>query len=573
MDEFSIIGISRGNEYSPNHVDNDAAIFNKVADELRLLGCKVELYAEKEFVACGAKADVIFDMARDRVTIARLKSLEDEGALVVNSAYGIDNCVRRPMTELLIQHGVPHPRSFVISTDRQFEEDCYPCWIKRGDSHAMVKEDVCYATGKEEVERVLADFRSRHIPVAVINEHLQGDLIKFYGVFRAAHPLYTIVTPEQNQAFIRSLLRKYDEGGILPKWELASNETGTMIGYHAVSVIADAMMKKQCDFDVKKALEACIRSSVYDTTGVTPMMDRQILNGKLMPVSIKYKNELGYIPCDKVGGSVSQGLEFAYNDWLIAQMMKEHNRKDFYDKYMELSRNYRNYFDPETKLMRGRLSDGSWITSFDPASVQRPSNYVEGNAWQWAWFVPQDVEGLMELVGGQKYFEAHLDTLFTTSSELTGDPNAAADVTGMIGQYAHGNEPSHHIPYLYNYAGAPRKTQALVDHILRTLYHNDPNGLSGNEDVGQMSAWYALSAMGFYSFCPGRPVYEIGRPIFDKVTIHLSNGKDFVIQAKNNSVENKYIRSMKLNGEDLAEPRFSHFDLMKGGELIFEMEN
>lgn len=398
-------------------------------------------------------------------------------------------------------------------------------------------------------------------------------VFSLWDTFRAAHPLYTIVTPEQNQAFIRSLLRKYDEGGILPKWELASNETGTMIGYHAVSVIADAMMKKQCDFDVKKALEACIRSSIYDTTGVTPMMDRQILNGKLMPVSIKYKNELGYIPCDKVGGSVSQGLEFAYNDWLIAQMMKEHNRKDLYDKYMELSRNYRNYFDPETKLMRGRLSDGSWITPFDPASVQRPSNYVEGNAWQWAWFVPQDVEGLMELVGGQKSFEAHLDTLFTTSSELTGDPNAAADVTGMIGQYAHGNEPSHHIPYLYNYAGAPRKTQALVDHILRTLYHNDPNGLSGNEDVGQMSAWYALSAMGFYSFCPGRPVYEIGRPIFDKVTIHLSNGKDFVIQAKNNSVENKYIRSMKLNGEDLAEPRFSHFDLMKGGELIFEMEN
>lgn len=398
-------------------------------------------------------------------------------------------------------------------------------------------------------------------------------VFSLWDTFRAAHPLYTIVTPEQNQAFIRSLLRKYDEGGILPKWELASNETGTMIGYHAVSVIADAMMKKQCDFDVKKALEACIRSSVYDTTGVTPMMDRQILNGKLMPVSIKYKNELGYIPCDKVGGSVSQGLEFAYNDWLIAQMMKEHNRKDLYDKYMELSRNYRNYFDPETKLMRGRLSDGSWITPFDPASVQRPSNYVEGNAWQWAWFVPQDVEGLMELVGGQKSFEAHLDTLFTTSSELTGDPNAAADVTGMVGQYAHGNEPSHHIPYLYNYAGAPRKTQALVDHILRTLYHNDPNGLSGNEDVGQMSAWYALSAMGFYSFCPGRPVYEIGRPIFDKVTIHLSNGKDFVIQAKNNSVENKYIRSMKLNGEELAKPRFSHFDLMKGGELIFEMEN
>ncbi|WP_300704863.1 GH92 family glycosyl hydrolase [Bacteroides sp.] len=402
--------------------------------------------------------------------------------------------------------------------------------------------------------------------------YINYTVFSLWDTFRAAHPLYTIITPELNQAFIRSLLRKYDESGILPKWELASNETGTMIGYHAVSVIADAMMKKQCNFDVNKALEACIRSSVYDTTGITPMMDREILLEKLMSPAIKYKNELGYIPCDKVGGSVSQGLEIAYNDWLIAQLMKENNRKDLYDKYMDLSKAYRNYFDPETKLMRGRLSDGSWITPFDPSSVQRPSNYVEGNAWQWAWFVPQDVDGLMELVGGKEAFVAHLDTLFTTSSELTGDPNAAADVTGMIGQYAHGNEPSHHIPYLYNYGGEPHKTQALVDHILRTLYHNNPDGLSGNEDVGQMSAWYVLSSMGFYSFCPGRPVYEIGRPLFDKVTIHLENGKDFVIRTKNNNKENKYIRSMKLNGENLEVPRFSHFDLMKGGELILEME-
>lgn len=397
-------------------------------------------------------------------------------------------------------------------------------------------------------------------------------VFSLWDTFRAAHPLYTIITPELNQAFIRSLLRKYDESGILPKWELASNETGTMIGYHAVSVIADAMMKKQCNFDLNKALEACVRSSVYDTTGITPMMDRDILHNKMMSPAIKYKNELGYIPCDKVGGSVSQGLEIAYNDWLIAQMMKENNRKDLYDEYMKLSKAYRNYFDPETKLMRGKLSDGSWTIPFDPASVQRPSNYVEGNAWQWAWFVPQDVDGLMELVGGKEAFVAHLDTLFTTSSELTGDPNAAADVTGMIGQYAHGNEPSHHIPYLYNYGGEPRKTQALVDHILRTLYHNNPDGLSGNEDVGQMSAWYVLSSMGFYSFCPGRPVYEIGRPIFDKVTIHLEDGKDFVIRTKNNNKENKYIRSMKLNGENLEVPRFSHFDLMKGGELLLEME-
>lgn len=397
-------------------------------------------------------------------------------------------------------------------------------------------------------------------------------VFSLWDTFRAAHPLYTIITPTLNQAFIRSLLRKYDEGGILPKWELASNETGTMIGYHAVSVIADAMAKGQCGFDVDKAREACLRSSVYDTTGVTPWIDRDVLHGKLMPVSIKYKNDIGYIPCDVVnGGSVSQGLEYAYNDWLIAQMYKDTGRKDIYDRYMGLSRNYRNYFDPETKLMRGRLSDGSWATPFDPASVERPSNYVEGNAWQWAWFVPHDVDGLMALVGGAKAFEAHLDTLFTTSSELTGDPNAAADVTGMIGQYAHGNEPSHHIPYLYNYVGAPHKTQALVDHIMRTLYHNNPDGLSGNEDVGQMSAWYVLSAMGFYSFCPGKPVYEIGRPMFDRVTIHLENGKDFIINAPGNSREHKFVSSMKLNGKELAEPRFSHADLMKGGELTLEM--
>lgn len=182
MDIFSIVGVSRGNEYSPNHVDNDAAIFNKVAEELRSLGCKVEVYAETDFVARRIKADIIFDMARDRATIARLKSLEDEGALVVNSAYGIDNCVRRPMTELLLKHGVPHPKSYIITTDRTFEEDCYPCWIKRGDSHAMVKEDVCYATCREDAHHVLDDFRRRGIPTAVINEHLQGDLIKFYGV-------------------------------------------------------------------------------------------------------------------------------------------------------------------------------------------------------------------------------------------------------------------------------------------------------------------------------------------------------------------------------------------------------
>lgn len=215
--------------------------------------------------------------------------------------------------------------------------------------------------------------------------------------------------------------------------------------------------------------------------------------------------------------------------------------------------------------------NGSWVTPFDPRAAFKGSCYVEGNAWQWSWFIPQDVPGLIEEMGGKDAFVAKLDSMFSMSSELTGDAGAALDVTGMIGQYAHGNEPSHHIPYLYNYVDEAWKTQALVDSILCTLYHDDPDGISGNEDCGQMSAWYVLNSMGFYSFCPGIPVYEIGRPLFDEVTVRLSGDKTFVVKALNNSKENKYVQSVKWNGLPLSEPRFSHQMLASGGVLEFEM--
>ena len=383
-------------------------------------------------------------------------------------------------------------------------------------------------------------------------------IFSLWDTYRAAHPLYTIIDPKRTADFVNSMLAIYDQTGQLPIWHLRGYDTGTMVGINSLQIIAEAYMKGNKGFDPERAFQALKAVAMSDVRGMD--FDR---NFKAIPSDVM-KNR-----------PVATALEYAIGTASIALMAQAMNKVEDYEYFSKRARNYKLYYDKEVGFFRGRMSDGSWNPVFHPIKSKKPwaTDYAEGNPWQYLWLVPQDVEGLMELVGGQKSFEAHLDTLFTTSSELTGDPNAAADVTGMIGQYAHGNEPSHHIPYLYNYAGAPRKTQALVDHILRTLYHNDPNGLSGNEDVGQMSAWYALSAMGFYSFCPGRPVYEIGRPIFDKVTIHLSNGKDFVIQAKNNSVENKYIRSMKLNGEDLAEPRFSHFDLMKGGELIFEMEN
>lgn len=416
-------------------------------------------------------------------------------------------------------------------------------------------------------------YRTRTRAVGQSAAYKNYTVFSLWDTFRALHPLYTLIAPEKNQQYIRSLLEKFDEGGILPKWDLASNETGTMIGYHAVSVIVDAFMKGQRNFDVEKAFRACLRSSVYDTTCITDRIHPAVLHNQLMPPAIKYKNERGFVPADTCGRSVALGLEYAYNDWQIAQMAKALGKEDMYARYRQLGQNYRNYFDPSTGLMRGKNSDGTWVSPFDPTGLGHGSDYVEGNAWQWSWFVPQDVDGLIGLMGGKEAFCAKLDTLFTMSSLLSGDKQASLDVTGLIGQYAHGNEPSHHIPYLYNYAGQPWKTQALVDSILRTHYRNDPDGLIGNEDCGQMSAWYVLNAMGIYSFCPGLPVYSIGRPLFDEVTIRLPEDRIFVIRTVNNSGKNRYIRSVKLNGKELAVPEIPHSAIASGGVLEFEMSD
>ena len=221
--------------------------------------------------------------------------------------------------------------------------------------------------------------------------------------------------------------------------------------------------------------------------------------------------------------------------------------------------------------MRGKLNNADWVTPFDPTSLGYTTDYVEGNAWQWTWFVPHDVNGLIELMGGKDKFAHRLDTLFTMSSQLTGDPDAALDLTGLIGQYAHGNEPSHHIAYLYNYVGQPSKTQELTDYILRNFYTNEPNGISGNEDCGQMSAWYLLSSIGIYPVCPGSPVYSLGRPLFDEAVINLSENKTFTVRALNNSTENKYVQMVKLNGNEVDSYEITHKAIMDGGLLEFTM--
>lgn len=398
---------------------------------------------------------------------------------------------------------------------------------------------------------------------------LNYTVFSLWDTFRAAHPLFTIINPSRDAEMIRALLQKYDEGGLLPMWDLASNYTGTMIGYHAVPVIADAYAKGIRDFDAEKAFRAMIKSSDFDTNNIKAATKDILMS--LMPMAKYYNNTLGFVPSDKDNQSVAKALEFAYNDWCIARMASELGKENEYKTYSERALRYKKYFDPVTGFMRGVMSTGEWRTPFNPRfSDHSFADYVEGNAWQWTWFVPHDPMGLIDLMGGREKFILKLDSLFTVDSTIEGE-NRSADISGLIGQYAHGNEPSHHIVYFYNYAGQPWKTQKLVDQILNTLYHNNPDGLSGNEDCGQMSAWYVLNAMGFYSVAPGDPAYSIGRPLFSRVVINQENGNEFVIEVKNNSPENIYIQEVMLNGGLLETPSFTHNDILKGGSLVFVM--
>ena len=393
-------------------------------------------------------------------------------------------------------------------------------------------------------------------------------IFSLWDTFRAYHPLMTIIDPELNEAFIRSLIQKEKEGGVFPMWELAGNYTGTMIGYHAVSLIADSYAKGYRNFDVKEAYRACLRTAEYDTTGI--ITHPRVLP-HLMPQAKYWKNKIGYVPCDKDNESVAKALEYAYDDWCISQLAEAMGDEPNRTKYAAFAEGYKVYFDPSTRFMRGLDSEGNWRTPFNPrASTHRNDDYCEGTAWQWTWFVPHDVDGLVELMGGRDAFIGKLDSLFVADSSLEGE-SVSVDISGLIGQYAHGNEPSHHIAHLYNYVGQPYKTQALVDSVLHTLYFNEPNGLSGNEDCGQMSAWYVLNAMGFYQVCPGKPVYSIGRPLFDEAAIRLQNGNTFTIIAHNNSRDNKYVRKIILNGEELAAPFFNHQDIVNGGTLELTM--
>ena len=379
-------------------------------------------------------------------------------------------------------------------------------------------------------------------------------VFSLWDTFRGLHPLLTIVEPEVTKDIVITLQKKYEQFGELPMWELAANDTRCMIGYHAVSVMADAYVKGITDVDANKVLEAMVASANVKKRG------------------INYYTELGFVPTNKSSQSVSKTLEYAYDDWCIAQMAKAIGNTAVYEEFSKRARFFENLFDTETNFMRPRYSDRKWYEDFDPTSVGQTYNFnfTEGNSYQYSLFVPHDIATMVSLVGGEKQFDEWLDNLFNAHADKE---EADSDVSGLIGQYAHGNEPSHHIAYLYNYVGKPWKTQEKVHEILNKLYSSEADGLCGNDDAGQMSAWYVLSSLGFYSVTPGSPYYVISSPTFEEASLNLDNGKTFTIKANHVSAENIYFSSLTLNGKPYPYSYLKHEDILKGGELVFEMTN
>lgn len=392
-------------------------------------------------------------------------------------------------------------------------------------------------------------YRGRDFKIHQANGFTPYTIFSLWDTFRGLHPLFTIIEQKRTTDFINTFLQQHKESGRLPMWELSANETNCMIGFHSVSVIADAITKNIAGFDKKLIYQAMVAASNYTNFGI-PLF-----------------NKNNYLQVEDESESVSKTLEYAYDNWCIAQVSKKLNKKTDYDIFIKRAQAYKNNYDKKTGFMRPR-KNGNWLSPFEPREVN--NHFTEANSWQYTFFVPQDISGLLSLMGGEKKTEQKLDELFKASTETVG--RTQADITGLIGQYAHGNEPSHHMAYLYNYIGKPYKTQEKIYQILTEFYKNTPDGLIGNEDCGQMSAWYVLSSMGFYQVCPGKPEYTIGSPLFDNVRIHLENGKTFEINKQKSASYFQYIQSSSINGLQLNSSAISHSTIINGGKLEFVMQ-
>lgn len=372
-----------------------------------------------------------------------------------------------------------------------------------------------------------------------------------WDTYRAAQPLMTILHPEKMSDIINTMLHIHQQQGKLPVWHLMGCETNCMVGNPGVPVVADAILKDIKGFDTELAFKALKESSMLPERGM------------------EHRIEYGFIPADKMTEAIAYDMEYAIADWAVAQAAQKLGKQEGYEYFLKRSKSYKNYFDASTGFMRGKMLDGSWRTPFSPyASSHREDDYCEGNAWQYTWLVPHDVEGLVECFGSKEAFVNKLDSLFLANGDM--GEASSPDISGLIGQYAHGNEPSHHTVYLYTLVGQPWKTADRIKEILHTMYTDQPDGLSGNEDVGQMSAWYILSSFGFYQVEPAGGKFVFGYPNFDKVEITVPAGK-FVIERENKGQQNNYIQGIVLNGTEYKKPWIEYADIMKGGELKFLM--
>lgn len=372
-----------------------------------------------------------------------------------------------------------------------------------------------------------------------------------WDTYRAAQPLMTILHPEKMSDIINTMLHIHQQQGKLPVWHLMGCETNCMVGNPGVPVVADAILKDIKGFDTELAFKALKESSMLPERGM------------------EHRIEYGFIPADKMTEAIAYDMEYAIADWAVAQAAQKLGKQEDYEYFLKRSKSYKNYFDASTGFMRGKMLDGSWRTPFSPyASSHREDDYCEGNAWQYTWLVPHDVEGLVECFGSKEAFVNKLDSLFLANGDM--GEASSPDISGLIGQYAHGNEPSHHTVYLYTLVGQPWKTADRIKEILHTMYTDQPDGLSGNEDVGQMSAWYILSSFGFYQVEPAGGKFVFGYPNFDKVEITVPAGK-FVIERENKGQQNNYIQGIFLNGTEYKKPWIEYADIMKGGELKFLM--
>lgn len=400
---------------------------------------------------------------------------------------------------------------------------------------------------------VNGDYRGADGKVYSDTTSIHYTTFSLWDTYRATHPLATIIHPEKMEDYAQTFLSIFQQQGKLPVWHLVGNETDCMVGNPGIPVLADILLKGY-PVDKELALQAMVASA---------MLDEREMN---------WLKKYGYIPFDKGTGpeSVAKGLEYALADWCVAQTARHLNKEAEYTYFLERAHSYKHYFDRNTCFMRARSSDSRFKEPFNPFhSAHQADDYTEGNAWQYTWLVPHDVRGLIDLFGGESHFTAKLDSLFTVSGDL--GESASPDISGLIGQYAHGNEPSHHILYMYAYLGQQWKTAEKVRQVLTTLYRDQPDGICGNEDVGQMSAWYLLSSLGFYQVEPAGGTYVFGSPLFDKATIRVGGDKTFQVVAKNNSRENCYIQRATLNGKPYTCSFIHHQTIMNGGVLEFEM--